>query len=779
MGHYILLTLRNLFKHRVNSLISLAGLTIAISSLLIIILWIREEMSYDRMHANGRNIYRIVDGNPADKDSWAGTPAPLAGLLKENFPEVVSCTRLEMTSGVIKANNIVFHESRIVVADSSFFDMFSFGLVRGNRDRVLADGNSILLSESTASKYFGTTDPVGKTLLLDDTVSYVITGVFSDIPNYSHLRFDLVVRFETIFTNYRWSSWNYFTYIQLNQDTNPDRFREKTIQWAGKNRPDLLESIKELHYQPLHDIHFQFNRKNLEPSIEKTSIYTAMLVAFLILLIACINFTNLSTIQSIERAKEIAVRKIMGESPYRLRTAMVAEALLISVIALLLSFIIVENLIPFFNRLLDSHISLTLKDPVLVLSATGLVALTGILSGIYPAFILSSFKPVDLFRNSFKIKGKQSIRTLLVIIQFSISIILMICLFVINRQMQFVRSTRLGMTPENVVNIRLQSTYNIRHANNLREELLKNPGVVAASVNAYIPSQHNEHWGVSINDKTNDGKNETMGLWILLGDKHLIQTLQIDIVEGNEMISNYTAPEVPFILNESAAKLVKGDVIGRKFEIFGTYKARIIGIVKDFHFRSLHHKIEPAAIIFYDQGNQISARIKTSDIRSTLASLEKTWDRFSPDLEFDYYFMDEDFGKLYKSETKINRLLVAGGILSMFLCCLGIFGIVTYSARQRTKEIGIRKVNGSSSAEIMALLSANYTWWIVISFAVACPFAYFFMHKWLQNFAYKTTMTWWLFAAAGIVAFLIALLTASWQSWRAANRNPVEALRYE
>jgi len=353
-------------------------------------------------------------------------------------------------------------------------------------------------------------------------------------------------------------------------------------------------------------------------------------------------------------------------------------------------------------------------------------------------------------------------------------------LFVINRQMEFVRSAKLGINPENVVNIRLQSPYNIRHAKELREEFLKNPNVEAASVNAYIPSKHNEHWGgLFINEKTNDGTNEGLSLWIIIGDKNFINTMQIDVMEGKEMINNYTATEVPFVLNESAAKLVKGEIAGREFNFFGSYKGRIIGIAKDFHFRSLHHKIEPAAIIFYDRGDQISVRIKSDNVTSTLAELEKTWDRFSPDLKFDYYFMDEDFGQLYKSETKINRLLMAGGILSMFLCCLGIFGIVTYSARQRTKEIGIRKVNGSSTVQIMAMLSASYTWWIVVSFAVACPVAYFFMHKWLQNFAYKTTMTWWLFAVAGIVAFLIALLTASWQSWRAANRNPVEALRYE
>ncbi|MBN1789756.1 MAG: ABC transporter permease [Bacteroidales bacterium] len=780
MRKSFLLSIRNLIKHKTNSLINLVGLTVAISSLMLIILWIRGELSYDRFHNNANNIYRIVDGNPADKESWAGSPSPLGGFLKENFPEVLSFSRFEVISRVVKANNIAFNENRIAVMDTSFFDIFSFPLIRGTIKNVRFIENSILLSESTASRYFGNSDPVGKTLILGDTVSYEIIGVFQDVPVNSHIRFDLAIPFENIYSNDNWGAWNYFTYILVDPGANPDDFKDKTIQWAQKNRPDKLDIMKELYYQPLKQIHFQFNRKNLEPTIEKTSIRAAVLVAFLILLIACINYTNLSTIQSIERAREIAVRKIMGESQSLLRMIMIAEAILISVFSLFLSIIIVENFLPVFNRLLDSHITISLNDRIFILTAIGLVFITSLFSGTYPAFILSSFRPVDLFKNSFRIKGKQSMRTVLVVAQFSISIVLMICLFVIHRQMEFIHTKKLGMSPENVVNIRLQSESVARHAKELKEELLRNPEVISASVNSFRPSTHNEHWGISFNEKTNDGTNENMGLWIILADKDFIKTMQINIIEGEELIDNYTASETPFILNESAARFVKGDeVVGKEFEFFDGYQGKIIGKVKDFHFRSLHHKLEPAAIIFFDQANQISLRINSNDIQSTLSSLEKTWNKFSPDLKIDYYFMDEDLNQLYKSEIKTNKLLMAAGILSMFLCCLGIFGIVTYSAKRRSKEIGIRKVNGSSSLQIMAMLLKNYTWWIVISFIIACPLAYFFMHQWLQNFAYRTNMVWWVFAVSGIIAYLIALLTAGFQSWRVANQNPVEALRYE
>jgi putative ABC transport system permease protein len=640
--------------------------------------------------------------------------------------------------------------------------------------------NCMLLSETTAEKYFGSSDPIGKTLIFNDNINYEITGIFKDIPDNSHIHFDLLVRFESIYDNDNWDQWNYFTYLLTKPGTNALEFKEKTIQWAGKNRPDKLDDLKDINYQPLSQIHFQFNRKNHEPSIEKYNIYAAIFIAFLILVIACINFANLSTIQSFERAKEIAVRKILGESRHRLKMILITEALTVSVFSLFLSLILVENILPVFNRLFESHLFIDLTDPRFIFLIICLILITGILSGIYPAFVLSSFRPVDLFGKSYRLKGKQSISTILVVAQFSISIIIMICLFTISRQMNFVHSQKPGMNPENVVNIRLQSPSIIKHANELREELIKNPGVISASVNGYMPSQHNEHWGLNFNEKKGDGSNENEGLWIIIADKSFFNTMQLEILEGEELIHNYSASEYPFILNESAAELIEdGIVVGREFEFFGNNKGRIIGKVRDFHFRSLHHKIEPAAIILADRGNQISVKMKSDDIRSTLSLLEKTWNRFSPDLSFDYYFLDEDFDQLYKSEIKANRLLITAGILSMLLCCLGIYGIVAYTARKRSKEIGIRKVNGAHTGQIIAMLSKDYTWWLVISFLIACPVAYFLMHRWLHGFAYKTTLAWWLFAAAGIIAFAVAILTSYWQSRQVANQNPVDALRYE
>jgi putative ABC transport system permease protein len=781
LGHHFIIAIRNLKKFSVNSIIKLIGLTVALSSLLIIFFWVQTELSFDKFHKNSDNIYRVVDGNPADRESFAGSPSPLGGFLRENFPEVLSYSRFDISSRIVNVNHTLYNENKVAAADSSFFNIFSFSLLRGKKNEILKKNNAILLSESTARKYFGKDDPIGKTIILDDTVNYEITGIYKDIPGNSHIHFDLLIRFEQIDKNFDWGSWNYFTFIVLDNRTNPALFREKAIRWIQKHYPERLDMMKELYYQPLQQIHFQFNRYNLEPTTEKTNIYAAIVVAFLILVIASINFINLTTLQSIERAKEIAVRKIMGESRFRLRVSLVIEALIVTILSFFLSIILVENILPFINTWLGSKIIVNINDRFFILVTTGLIILTGVLSGIYPAFVLSSFKPVDLFRNSFKLKGKQSFRTSLVIFQFAISIILLISLFMINRQMNFMRSKNLGMNFENVVNIRLQSASISKHAQEIKEEILKNPEVINASVNSFEPSNQNEHWGgIYLNGRTGDDTNEEIGLWIILGDKDFIKTMQIEIKEGEALIDHFTSSVIPFVLNESAARLIKDSiVIGKEFEFRGQNKGRIIGEVKDFHFRSLHHKIEPTAIILYDMGNQISVRFKSRDVKSVLASFENTWNRFSPDLKFDYYFMDENYNTLYKSEMKTNKILLTAGILSMLLCCLGIFGIVLYSAKQRSKEIGLRKVNGASAGQIITMLSKTYTHWIVISFVIACPIAYFTMQKWLQNFAYKTTLAWWIFLAAGILAYLVALLTAGWQSWQVANKNPVEALKYE
>jgi putative ABC transport system permease protein len=764
-----------------NSIINLIGLTIAMSSLMPIFLWVRHELSYDDFHRNRNEIVRVVGGNPSDKESFAGTPSLLGGFLNENFPEVRSYSRFYINHELIKVENIVYNENRVAAADSGFFDIFSFPLIKGDKNEALTKYNSVLLSETTANKYFGDKDPLGKTIIFNDSILYEITGIFKDIPANSHIHFDLLVPFKSLHFKEDWDGWNYYTYLLFSSNTQPEQFKDKTVKWVEKNFPDRLEIFKDLFYQPLKQIHFQYNRYNPESSVDKQNISMAIAVALLILIIACINFANLTTLQALERAKEIAVRKILGESRSRLKRSMFIEALSISILAFFLSTMLLESLLPLLNKLLYTSIPFAWKERVFLISALGMILGTAALSGIYPAFILSSFRPIDLFRNSFKLSGRQSLRKSLVVFQFSISILLLSCIFMFNRQMNYINNKNLGINLEQVVSINLQSESVARHSKELKNELLKNPEVISASVNDYVPSEFNSRWGgIHFNEIENGNSLDNISLWIIRADKDFIKTLQIRVIEGNELINNYTSSEIPFILNESAAKLVNGKVVvGKAFSFWDNKQARIIGKIEDFHLRSLHHKIEPAAIILNDNGSQISVRFKSEDIMSTLKTFKKTWDHFSHDLPFSYYFMNEDYGKLYRSEIEINKMLKTGGLLSLILCCLGIYGIVSYSAKRRSKEIGLRRINGASVSEIMVLMSKNYIWWIVISFIAAFPPALLIIEKWLQNFAYRTEMSWWIFALAGIIALGIAILTVSWQSWKAATRNPVEALRYE
>lgn len=775
------LALRNIIKYRMNSVINLIGLTIAMSSLMPIFLWVKHELSYDDFHSNRNEIVRVVSGNPSDKESFAGTPSPLGRFLGENFPEVRSYSRFCINHQVIKVENTIYSENRVAAADSGFFNIFSFPLIKGNKNEALTKYNSVLMSETTANKYFGENDPLGKTIIFNDSVLYEITGIFKDIPSNSHIHFDFLVPFKSLHVDEEWDAWNYYTYLLFSSNTLPNLFKDKTIKWVEKNFPDRLEMFRDLFYQPLNQIHFQYNRYNIESSVDKLNISVAIAVALLILVIACINFANLTTLQALERSKEIAVRKILGESRARLKRFMFLEALSISILSFFLSAMLLENLLPLLNKLLNTSITFTWTDRVFLISALGMILGTASLSGIYPAFILSSFRPIDLFRNSFKLSGRQSLRKSLVVFQFSISILLLSCIFMFERQIHYINKKNLGLNIDQVVSINLQSASVAMHCKELKDELLKNPDVISASVNDYVPSEFNARWGgIHFNEIKNGNPVDDISLWIIRADEDFFKTMQIRVIEGNELINNYTSPEIPFILNESAAKLVTGkEVVGKVFNFWNNKPAKIIGKTEDFHLRSLHHKIEPAAIILNDFGSQISIRFNSEDIGSTLRSFRKTWDHFSHNLPFSYYFMNEDYGKLYRSEIEINKMLRIGGLLSLILCCLGIYGIASYSAKRRSKEIGLRKINGASVSEIMALMYKNYIRWILISFIAACPPAILIIGKWLQNFAYRAEMSWWIFALAGFISLVIALLTISWQSWKVATMNPVDALRYE
>ena len=582
-----------------------------------------------------------------------------------------------------------------------------------------------------------------------------------------------------------WGEWNYFTYLLFQENTVAKEVKAKIDHWAESQSEDRMEFFKEVYYQPLSQIHFQYNRKNIEPAFKGKYISIFIAVAIIILIIACINFMNLSTARSTKRAREVGLRKVVGANRWKLVKQFIGESIFLAFIACIFALIIVELLLPVFNNLSGKSLYVNYSEMGFIFSVIGLVIITGVISGCYPAFVLSAFRPVMVLKGiplvSALIKGrsKGGLRNILVIFQFTISIALIFCTIIIYRQMSFIQNEDLGLNKDQILNILLRSKNLSEKASDKKNEFLKIPGVLSASANSYFPS--NLNWNQSTWWKGQQ-EDERTNMWIIGVDKDFTETLQIEMIEGKDLAKYFKATDkLAYILNESAVKQIGwSTAMGREFSIYGQQDPGIVvGVAKDFHFRSLHHEIAPCAMVVFEGGSQISLRINSENLSNTMDLIKNTWKKLAPNLIFEYYFLDEDFDKLYKSETTASQVIGYFTVLSIFIACLGLFGLASFIADQRTKEIGIRKVNGASISSIIMLLSKDFTKWIVVAFIIACPIAWYTMNKWLQDFAYRININWWIFIASGALALAIALFTVGYQAIKVAKANPVESLRYE
>lgn len=784
--NYLKIALRSFLNNKSFSVINISGLTIGFAVVILISIFVKNELSYDRFHKKGEHIYRIVDGNPNDKNSYAGTPAPLGPFLKDKFPEILNYTRICQRSKLVQYKNKKIREKQFFFADPSFFDVFTFPLIQGNSATALLEPNSIVITEDVANRYFGQKNPIGIVLSLDEGFDFIVTAVAQNVPENSHFHFEFLIPFERIqdilHNNHltSWGAWNYYTYLLLNKNTNPDQLKHKIYMWVEKSFPDRVDNFKSLTYQPIKQIHFKYNRKNIESSFDKKYLNIFVAVAITILIIGCINFINLVTAHSIKRAKEVGLRKTVGANYIQLIMQFLSESILFSMVACILAMILVELMLPTFNYLLGKNLSINYSNSKIYLSLMGLIILTALLAGGYPAFILSSFHPVRVLKG--KINGSTSsvFRNALVVFQFTISIALIISTIMIYRQLNYIHTKNLGYEKEHIVNIPLQSRELMFKSETIKTEFLRNKNILSASANTYVPSRFNEHWG-GFKWKGMPEENKDYSFWIINADKDFINTFQLDMLEGHDFAQNFEATDkLAFIINESALKQMGWkSAVGKEIIYWGSRNARIVGVARDFHFRSLHHEIAPCAIILREAGNQISLRIKSEDIPSTLNYLKTTWESFTSNIAFDYYFLDEDFDKLYKSELRISRILGYFSMITIFIACIGLYGLTTFMVERRTKELGIRKVLGASTIGLLASFSKDYTKWVLVANLISWPIAYYVMNKWLENFAYRINIGWWTFMLAGGLALIIALLTVSWQAIRVAMANPVEALRYE
>jgi putative ABC transport system permease protein len=801
--NYIKVALRNLAKNKGFSFINIFGLATGIACSLIIFLFIKDENSYDRFHKDADRVYRVVKDFVNDDGSRipdATTPAPLAPALQQEAPEVEAVTRIRPNWGrsyLIKYGDKKIPEEKLYGVDSSFFDVFSFPFIEGDAKNAFKNINSIVLTQRAAKRFFGNDNPLGKTLQVDSYGDMLVTGVLKDIPSNAHFHFDYLVSYRVQpgitpqLSN--WNNYNDFTYVKLQPGANTANLVRKIQVMNDRN---VEKSYSVFYVQPLTSIHLTSHLKwELEPNGNKQHVYIFTLVAIFIILIAAINYMNLATAKASVRAKEIGVRKVIGAYRKSLVYQFLVESVITCLLASVLAIVLGQLLLPLVQELTGKPLSL-FADLSLLLYLLGGALLLGVLAGFFPALYLSSFRPITVLKN-FKLneRGALSLRKGLVVVQFTISIVLIIGAIVISQQMHYLTSANLGMDTDQVAVVQNLGFLSPSDASAFRNEAAEIPGVKEVTTsNGMLPDRFS-----TTRLKVKGSANEQQVNFITVGF-NFMEAMNIKVKEGRGFSEKFPSdtlnngiPGGPLeqtiggvVLNETAVKDlgIAVPAVGKKL-YWGedgdtTYYLDIVGVAKDFHFTSLRNEIKPFAFITRPgaSGNLI-LKLSGHNITATLAQLESKWKLFPSERPFAYTFLDETFAQLYQSEKRFQKVFVSLVVLGIVIACLGLLGLATFAAQQRVKEIGIRKVLGASVGSIVQLLSRDFIKLVVVAIAVAVPIAWFAAHRWLQDFAYRIDIHWWVFPLAGVLAIVIALFTISFQAIRAAIANPVKNLRTE
>jgi putative ABC transport system permease protein len=806
LTNYIKIAWRNLIRNKVFSAINIVGLALGLATCLTISLFVLDELSYDRYNEKADQIVRVffqgtMQGGTIKE---AHVMPPTAQTLKANYPEVLEATRLRVAgSPFITYGDKTFRNQSVVYADSNFFQVFTLPLLQGNPKTVLLQPNTAVITQAMARKYFGNEDPIGKVLTIKSTNAVCkITGVIDKVPTNSHFHFDLFLSMTSLpeAQSTSWLTSEFFTYLTLPKGYDYKRLEAKLPLTVEKYMgPQLQQSFGmsynqfrqkgnnvSLHLQPLTDIHLHSTfGYDLTPPGDSQYVYIFGAIALFMLLIACINYMNLSTAGASKRAKEVGIRKVMGSVWQSLTNQFLIESLLLTMIALALAIGIVYLALPLFNNLSGKELILNFGNDLWLLPGLLLLGiLVGILAGSYPAFFLSSFKPIAVLKGTRFTGNRKSIglRSGLVVVQFFISITLMIGTTVVYRQLNYIQNKKLGYEKEQV--LVLPETWLLDKKEEVfRDQLMQDPRVVNVSTSGYLPagpSNNNNFFVYPENSATQLVKTLRYDV-----DYNYIPTLGMQIVAGRNFSKLFGTDSTGVILNETAARTLGwgkdalGHTIRRTDREGSKATYRVIGVVKDFHFRSLHEPISPLVMVLGRNAGTVIVKVKTKDMTGLLASLENEWKKLTPDAPFTYSFLDKRFNDTYLAEQKTGRILGIFAGLTIFVACLGLFGLATFMAEQRTKEIGVRKVLGASVTSIVGLLSKEFLKLVAIAIVLATPVAWWAMDKWLQDFAYKIDISWWMFAAAGLLTVVIALLTVSFQSVKAALMNPVKSLRSE
>jgi putative ABC transport system permease protein len=779
------------------------GLAIGMAGFIMIMLWVKDELSYDKYNEKASRIVRThifysMQGNEHD---CVVCPAPMGPTLKSEFPEVENFVRFRNYGGnSIRYEDKSFNESNVIFADSTVFDVFTIQLIKGDPKTALKAPNTITISESMAKKYFGTTDPIYKMLKLDNEAEFQVTGVYKDIPTASHFDFDFIASIYSYdeCNQPRWVSFNFVTYILLKENTDPKAFEKKLSllvdkyisvqisQFMGASWEEIKKSgtWAEIKIQRLEDIHLHSHTVGeLSVNSDIKYVYIFSIIALFILILACINFTNLSTAKSLARSKEVGLRKMFGVQKFKLIQNFLIESFIVVFIAHIVAMIFVELLLPYFNELSQKSLSVNYLDPILLLGLLGLIIITSLFAGSYPAFYLSSFKPMSAIKSEISSgKKKTTLRSVLVVGQFVISIVLLTSTLILNQQLNYIQNKKLGYGKENLL-----AVWNANLLGNsiesFKEELLKNPNIKNATISGYLPIPSGRSNSVLFKDGIKSDDISKYELWRV--DYDYFRTIDLKIVKGREFSKEFSTDSVAVVINQAAAKSFGwddpiGKTIGEPINPTDVAMYNVIGVVEDFNYESAHYPIEPLVIFLQKSTGAIAIRLTdNSDIRASVSFLESKWKQYAPDQPFEFTFFEERLNQLYKSDRRLGKILMTFTFLAFFVSCLGLFGLALFSTEQRKKEIGIRKVNGASISQTVLLLSYDFTKLVIIALIIACPISYYFMTKWLENFAYRTNISIWVFVGTALVSYLVAMLAISFQSYRAAAANPVDTLRNE
>ena len=791
--NYLKIAFRNLIKHKKFTFINILGLAIGLTCFILIMLWVQDELSYDRFHKNADHIYLALRGT--DGEITGISSELLASAVKKDIPEVMDATSYISFPSTIKSllkNGDTAFEEEIAGIDNRFFEIFSFNFTSGDNKDALQTPNSIILTESMKDKYFGDEDVLGKSLefsILGQTRSMKVTGIIEDIPHNSFFSREIFISI-SFFEQFgiSWKDWNSsapHTFVLTHSDINTDILANKIAQCEKQNSGK--NDLKSLHYSllPLKKIHLHatdIEFLSTTGDIKTVNIFS--LIAIIILLIACMNYMNLSNALSLKRTKEIGIHKVVGANRFHMIRQYLGETVILTLLALGFALILVELFLPSINQISGKTLTTSYFNYEFLIMILATTVVTSVVAGLYPSIFISGFKPIQILKGRFYIgKGNINLRKGLVIFQFTLSIIMMVSTIIVFSQLGFIRNSKLGYDKENIVCINLNGDISAKYES-FKNKLLTSGEIINVSrsepvdING-LTETYEFKYSTDIGEKQ-------LSVWVIHCDNELASTYHMELLEGRFYSDKFPTDRTDaFVINEAAFKSMgKEASLGQEVDLWGR-KGRLIGVVKDFHFGSFHKKIEPLVFMIPEPQQaghrlrELSIRIRPNSIHKSLSLIENTWKTFYPDQSFNYTFLDDKLNASYHAEKRMGELFKYFSFLAIFIACLGLYGLTAFTIEQKTKDIGVYKVLGADISNIVYRLSKNYVLWILSANLIAWPITYYAMSKWLQNFAYHVNMSWWMFSLAGGIVLVVALLAISWQAIRAATANPVEALKYE